>query len=265
MTKLLRALPLLLLTAPLTAQMPADDVLRDFEPVSTFQFSLDGRVLPDAEILLSERAVAYLILAPELSSPVMIQPRAQTVESVHLMKVARQGDGTIDLLADASLEPLGGFTVDGRTQEVRFELDGRPAKLMPKPPAVGLHTADSLVDHSRSYSFKAKAYEPAASALSSLRDETRDVRVRVYFGSWCPVCGRLVPNVLRVQEELAGSSISFEYYGLPNQMRDDPITEKDDIHGVPTAIVYVGGEEAARLSGKDLASPEKALLGVLGG
>ncbi len=83
--------------------------------------------------------------------------------------------------------------------------------------------------------------------------------MRVYFGTWCPVCGRLVPRVIKLADELEGSKVRFEYYGLPQPMSDDPITKADKLHGVPTAIVYLGDKEVGRLSGGDLNAPEKSI------
>ncbi len=76
--------------------------------------------------------------------------------------------------------------------------------------------------------------------------------MRVYFGSWCPVCGRLVPKILKLQSDLKGAKIQFEYYGLPQPMSDDPITAKENLNGVPTAIVYVDGKEFGRQDGHTL-------------
>jgi len=244
------------------AQMPADDLFRDFQPTGDFIFELEGEVLEGAEIYISDRAASYLILAPELSSPVLINPRAGSVESVHLMKVAKRDDGSIDLLADATFNRLGGFEVEG--QQVVFEVKGKSAKLAPKPPLLGFHEAAALRDQKPEYDRLARGYSPSARSLEALRGVGGDVRVLIYFGTWCPTCGRLVPRVLRVAEELDGAEIDFEYYGLPRQIDSDPNANRDDVHGVPTGIVYVGGKEVARLGVQELSSPETALAKLLG-
>jgi thiol-disulfide isomerase/thioredoxin len=261
----LRAAAILVLVTVASAafgQMPADDLFRDFQPTGDFLFELDGKVLEGAEIYISDRAASYLILAPELSSPVLINPRARSVESVHLMKVAKRGDGSIDLLADATFNHLGSFEIAG--QEVLFEIKGKSAKLAPKPPLLGFHDAAELRDYKPEYDRLARDYSPSAKSLEALRGVDRDVRVLIYFGTWCPTCGRLVPRMLRVAEELDGAKIDFDYYGVPRQITSDPAAERDDIHGVPTGIVYVGGKEVARLGVQELNSPESALAKILG-
>ena len=61
---------------PLVAQVPADAVFNGFEPIGDFFFELDGAKLDNAEIYVSRKAAAYLVIAPELASPILINPRA---------------------------------------------------------------------------------------------------------------------------------------------------------------------------------------------
>lgn len=245
----------------LPAQVPADAVLSGFQPNGEFLFELDGQDLKDAEIFFGDKAGAFLIMAPALSSPILLGTRTGMVESVHLMKVAKQTDGTVDLLADATLDLISQFKLEGT--EVTFDLKGKAAKLKPKPALVGFQDADSLVEYKADYGYSADAYTPSSSALAALRKESRDVRVLIYFGTWCPTCSRLVPRALRVEREIAGSKVRFEYYGLPRDMKSDPRTSKDKIQGVPTGIVYLGDKEIGRLGVKELNEPEAALRRML--
>ncbi len=256
-TGLWLAAMLILGAAIAVAQVPADAVFSGFQRNGEFLFELDGNDLKNAEIYLSQRAASYLVIAPELASPLLINPRTGSVESVSFMKVMRRDDGSIDLLADASFNRLGDFRI--AEQQIVFEVKGQKAKLKAKPPLLGGQDAESLKSYKPEYSQLAEAYTPEERFLGSLRTHQRPVRVRVYFGTWCSVCGRLVPRILRLADDLEGSKVEFEYYGLPQPMSDDPIAKREDIHGVPTAVVYVGDKEVGRLSGGDLNSPEKSI------
>ncbi len=240
-----------------TAQAPADALFNGFKRNGEFLFELDGQDLKHAEIYSSDRAASYLVIAPELASPLLINPRAGSVESVSFMKVAKRDDGTIDLLADASFNSLGAFRIAG--QEIVFQVKGKGAKLKAKPPLLGGQNAESVKSYKPEYSRLAEQYMPEDRYLGNLREQDNAVRVRVYFGTWCPVCGRLVPRLLRLGDELAGSRVHFEYYGLPQPMSDDPVAKKEDLHGVPTAIVYLDDEEIGRLTGAELQTPEKSI------
>ena len=251
---------------PAAAQggVPADAVFQGFKPIGEFIVSLGGTDLKDAEIYLSEKAGAYLIIAPALSSPLLINTRTQMVESVSFMKVQKNADRTIDLLADASFEQVDKFQVSGG-QRVSFKVKGQEAVLRARPPLLGLQTSESLKSYKTEYAFRADEYKTDPALVAKLKAETRNVRVRVYFGSWCPVCGRMVPKILKLASELKGSKIQFEYYGLPQPMSDDPITGKENLNGVPTAIVYVDGKEFGREDGHTLNQPEQAFLNTLAG
>ncbi len=239
------------------AAQAVDAVLSDFEINGDFILELDGEDRESAEIFFSERAVAYLVMTPELPSPIMISPRTQSVESVHLMKVLKRDDGTVDVLADAELETVGSFSL--REGQVAFSVDGREAKLKPRPWLLGLHGGERLKEHSPEYAYEASRYSPGAQHLDALRQQSREVRGRVYFGSWCPHCKRIVPRILRVDDELEGSGIEFEYYGLPKPMSDDPQAQKAGVHSVPTVVVFADGREAARITGQELQIPEASL------
>ncbi len=251
------AAALILGAASAAAQMPADALFNGFKRNGEFLFELDGEELKHAEIYLSERAASYLVIAPELASPLLISPRSGAVESVSFMKVMKRDDGTIDLLADASFNRLGAFRIAG--EQIVFQVKGKDAKLRAKPPLLGGQEASALRGYKPEYAQLADQYTPEVRYLDNLRAQEGAVRVRVYFGTWCPVCGRLVPRILRLQDELKGSRVHFEYYGLPQPMSDDPITKREDLHGVPTAVVYLGDKEIGRLSGGDLNAPEKSI------
>jgi thiol-disulfide isomerase/thioredoxin len=263
-----RALPLAALLlglafSPATAQqVPADSVLRDFKPSGDFIFVLDGKSLRHAEMFRSERAVAYLVIAPELTFPLMVGLRTQSVESVDLMKVVRKADGTIDILADATLARVGSIRLDGK--KLVWSMGSQSAKLIERPWLLGRQAGRALTENVE-YRHKASVYTPQAAPLETLRALGHEVVVKTYFGSWCPHCKQVVPRILRVAEELEGSKIRFEYYGLPKPMGSDPETEKAGIQGVPTVVVYVDGKETARLAGHDLTSPEVGLGTTLGG
>lgn len=246
---------------PAVAQgMPADSVYQGFQPNGDLMFELDGQAVGGAELFYSDRAGAFLVMAPSLSSPILVGTRTGMVEKVHLMKVRKRGDGIIDLLADASLDTIGRFTIEGT--EVTFVLEGQTAKLKQKPPLLGLQEPTELRGYKPEYDRGAEAYQPNGTALAALRGVS-NARVVVYFGTWCPTCGRLVPNMLRLSEELAGAGPEIQYYGLPHDMTKDPAAKRNNVHGVPTGIVYVGDREVARLGVKELNSPEVALRNLL--
>ncbi len=237
--------------------------LPGFRLLEGYVLELDGEPV-DGVRIYNEPTPSVLLMAPSLPAPVVLWLEARRVETINLLKVSRNDDGGIDILPNPTLEvherPLS--IVGGG---VHFEVAGRSAVLKPKPFLLGLKVAEDLTDDSEAYAQRADFYQPSDEALDALRRESRDVRVRIYFGSWCPACSQMVPRAIKVSEALAGSNIRFEFYGLPRQIRDDPEANRDDIRQVPTGVVYADDREIGRINGVEWRSPEAALTALLSG
>lgn len=245
------------------AQIPADSVLQGFEPSGDLQVVIDGEVQPQAELFYANRARAYLVMAPELASPVLLELGSQQVGTVSLMKVVRRDGGGYDILADADIRPTGVFTVEGKG--ISFSVDEREVKLIQKPYLLGLKKLPDLLAHNPGYGVSARGYSPDGDALAKLRGLDGEVRVRVYFGSWCEYCKRHVPYVMRIEKELEDAGIAFEYFGLDKPTVDAGDPWPDGVKEVPTAVVYVDGKEVGRVARNQWRAPELALSRLLAG
>lgn len=256
-------LALLAATPAVAQQVPADAVLRDFEPTGEYILEADGELVQGAEIFSSQRAAAILLMTAKLPGPTLLQPGAGKVDTVSVMQLVRRDDGSVDFLASAELSPAGQFEIDG--DAIRFSLDNHAFAVRPKPHLLGLHPAQELLDDKPEYTRRAEAYDPYEPSLELLRGVEGAVKVRVYFGSWCPACARMVPPLLKVTRELEGSGIEFEFYGLPQPFTDEPAAKRDGVHAVPTGIVYRGGEEVGRIRQEGWRIPESTLAEILTG
>lgn len=249
--------------APLWAQAPSDALLRNFLRSGDYLLQVDGKDVPNAEIYQNNNVPAVLVLTSALPAPVMLNPRAGTIETVHIMKVIKKPDGSVDLSADAALESQGEFqVVEGNAT---FTLKGKKAVLKVRPSLLGLRKAAELKSYSPDYERVAKTYTPNPQAVATLKKEARPVTVRTYFGSWCPHCRAHVPLLMKVEDQLQGSpsKIKFEYMGLEKGLRE-PVVKQLGLKGVPTGIVLYNGKEIGRLaSDEDWNAPETALTRIL--
>ena len=255
--------PLVLAAAAGAQGVPVDRVLRDFESSGSYVLAVDGKSV-EAEIYENNSVPAVLVVAPALPTAVLLRPgKAATVESVATAKVAKQSDGTVALLADAELLPLGKFRTVGAS--VAFTHDGRQVSLDPKPPLLGLHGGSELRGHDPAYERGAADYEVGATSVASLRAAGAPVTVRVFFGSWCQFCKQYVPRLLALEEQLAGSTVAFEYYGLPSPPAawKDPEAVRLKVGSVPTAIIYINGKAVGRVAGGDWSAPEVEIARVV--
>jgi thiol-disulfide isomerase/thioredoxin len=245
-------------TAPIASQaVPSDAHFRGFEPNADFVAVVAGKEDPKAEIFLSSSARSFLLISSELPSPVLVNAPAGTVETVDLMKVARQVDGSVDLLADAALASAGKFKIEG--EEIEFSANGKSVRFKQKPWALGKKSGAELLASNPSYRFIARGFNPDAGIVKRLKAQKEPVRVLTFFGSWCPHCKRHLPLLMRVEEALAGSKFQFEYYGLPSPFGDDAEAKKHGVVSVPTAILFVGGQEIGRIPSSQWSNPEVAI------
>ena len=244
-----------------TMAQEADALFRDLVPFGGLEVGSGGETLSDAEIFLAEKAGAYLILAPQLGDPLLVNVRAKQVQKVATDKLRKKDDGTLDILADATFEAVGPFQISG--SQLSFTADeGRKITLGPKPDLIGPQPASALLGHNAAYAFGAERYPPNEGNIAALAAEEREVKVRVYFGSWCSTCSRVLPWILKVERQLEGSKIQFEYYGLSRTM-DSPVAAEAKITSVPTAVVSIGDQEIGRSTVPDLGVPEKAIHDLL--
>lgn len=262
----LRALLLAALLAGPAVPLAAEPIL--LEPEGDLLLVLDGRTQREAEIFSSVKAVVYLVVADELESPLVINPRTRKVESVEPASVVREDDGTVEL-GDGDRGEIAGYEIQQKEDKDKPEIlwklpDGREAKLIQRPWILGLRGGRALKENP-AWAYQARLYEPSDSYLEILRSlDLKNVRVKTYFGSWCPHCKKIVPRILRVADELQGTGIRFQYYGLPTSFVTDPEAESLKINEVPTMLILIDGKEVARLKGEgELNSPEVGLKSVL--
>jgi thiol-disulfide isomerase/thioredoxin len=250
---------------PAPAAVPVDNVLNGFVRTGEYLLMVNGKPSAAAEIYRNERLPAYLIVTPAFPNPVLLMAGSMDVETVAAAKLVRQPDGTMAVAADAETRPQGKFKLQG--DKVVFASEGRNASLGSNPPLLGVHKSPDLKNHSPEYMVGARNYTPKPAVIAALKKETKPVKVKVFFGSWCPHCKQHLPYMLRVEDEIRGSgtSIQFEYYGLPKGFSNEPAAKKYNVDGVPLAIVFVNGREAGRISGGGWESPETSLSNILAG
>ncbi len=255
-----------LAAAALAQGVPPDAVMRGFQRTGDYILLVNGNPVPAAEIYRNDQVPAILILTSALPSPVLMTPRSGNVETVNLMKVSKQKDGSVDLLADAVLAPLGPFQLEGSNPS--FTYQGKKVSLTPRPALRGLRKGSELLANIPEYIHNANGYKPNAAAIAALKADRKPVTVHVVFGSWCPHCRQHVPLLLKVENEVKNPNIKFEYYGIDNPPDGwkDPEVKRLGVKGIPTALVYINGVQAGRIEGAtDWDAPEVALSKVISG
>ena len=249
---------------PAHAQAKGHPVLSAFAPIDDYILEIDGQADSGARLYLSQRAAAMLILSDSLGEPVLLWARTMAVDRLPATDLLAAGAG-YDVVAEPAKTYVGEAQADQAA--ILLPLEGLDARVVPRPPLVGDRTLGELLEHSPGYRAGMDAFEPNAAAMAALR-EAEPARVRVFFGSWCGVCKRVLPNLLDVEAGLEGANLTFEYYGLtaPPAGWEDPEVKANEVTGLPMAIVYRDGQEVGRFGGAtDFAQPAQALQVLLSG
>jgi thiol-disulfide isomerase/thioredoxin len=255
----------LLAAGSLTAQSPTGQRQTGFALIDDYILEVGGTPSKGASLYASSQTRAILVVSQDLPAPVLLWPRSRRVETLQMLKVARRPGGTAEILPDPVIAVHAPFVID--TPNLNFLVDGVAAALTPKPALLGLHGVTAMTEYSSVYGQRAEAYVPQDELVEKLSQQDKSVRVRVFFGSWCPACGQMVPRIMKVAQRLgAESMIQVEFYGLPKGagFSADPEVKKYGITQVPTGVVLVDGKEIGRISGDQWRSPEGTLSSLLG-
>ncbi len=248
---------------PAAGAAGAQDDLRGFELAGDYQLFLQGQEAAGARLYLSRTAGAFLVIADDLPSPILLSARNQTAYKVQLLKISPAGEDTVDLLPGA----LFGSPMPFRQipKGLEFQVDGLRAQLRQRPSLAGEATLEALYDHDPAYRRSANAYESDPAVVAELAELGAGVEVRTVFGSWCHVCERFMPRGLKVHEQLQESPLRFTYYGLGDDNPwGDAEVERLAVKELPTAIVYRDGREIGRyVGGPGWTRPEVSLRNIL--
>lgn len=259
-----------ILTAFVTIALEASSPV--FEPAAKYALEIDGKPVSEARIYLSlDVGSSLLLTAPELSSPLLVRPRDQRLERIRPADLSASAGGKLTLAADVEPELAGSYAIEGTS--LLWTMGERRLRLTERP-LLGLHDAEAIAAWDPEYARRARRDVPAGDVLEALRRSptTSPARIRVYFGTWCPLCGQAVPRWMRLATELEGSGLRFEFFGLPRLETDAPESFwaeaqavgmfHDDVEIVPLAVVYRGDRRIGRIT-SGWSQPERELEKVL--
>ncbi len=231
-----------------------------FVPNGDYVMEVDGQPAPQAEIWVSSKPVALLLRDPRLSQAIILRPGKTDVETMALEYLSANGM-RLEVAKGHRTVKVGQFTVVAGS--VSFRFDEHDVLLKLRPPLLGIHSSTDIHEFDAKWGERAEEYRPDAALIQKARSFAKPCKVIVYFGSWCPHCQAHVPFIMQVEDALKGSNIGFEYYGLPRRFGNDLQAQKYDIKLIPTAIVWVDGQEVGRIEEGDWDKPEAKLAQLL--
>lgn len=244
--------------------LPGDDAIEDLRLTREWQLRLDGEALPGLAVYHSKYHVAWLVETPE-HGWLLLSPRGSSVQRLRDGALERTGDVSARLEAGAVTGDPWHFEteyLDDRAGAMLFELDGQTACLEPAPPMLGRQALMSVAERHPGFAQKAGEYQ-FETPLPGPEKNAGEWTVEVYFASWSPICQRIVPKIMAVEQAWAGNGPRFTYHGLPKPLIEDERARELAISGVPTVRLLRDGQEVERLTGRQLDDPAAVLAAAL--
>jgi hypothetical protein len=130
---------------------------------------------------------------------------------------------------------------------------------------VGPVSRDAILERCPAWAGRAAAYQPRPEALDKLKSVGREVRIEVYFGSWCSDSEAHVSAFFKVLDLADTPLLRADYVGVPEAKdKRAPYVRGKGVVKLPTFIVLVDGREAGRIVETPQRSVEEDLVRILG-
>lgn len=112
------------------------------------------------------------------------------------------------------------------------------------------------------------AYDPSPVVISNInKQQLKDIRIEIFFGTWCGDSRREVPKFLKIMDQLgvAASKISLIATGSDSLYKQSPQHEEagKGIFRVPVFIIYRNGAEINRINEFPVTSLENDMAAIL--
>ncbi|HEY7544839.1 MAG TPA: thioredoxin family protein, partial [Blastocatellia bacterium] len=226
---------------------------------------IDGEPDHKAQVLAGDGVRRIAILSPRLDLAIILNQDDQTVHTTlkeFFRFSADHTSATMDV--GAPLRQVGGFAaIDATT--ILLTVDGRPILIRPHTGYRGEMSEQKLWETVPVWRYSMESYQPAPSAVSTIKAVDKETKVTVVLGTWCPDSKNYVPKLMKAIGAAANDKIKVQVFGVDNQFHDPIETiQKLKVVNVPTVIVERSGREMGRIvETPALATVEEDLAAIL--
>ncbi|MBD3334959.1 MAG: hypothetical protein GF355_05535 [Candidatus Eisenbacteria bacterium] len=216
---------------------------------------------PRAHLYDSEDFQSMLLL-PGHGPALLLELQAGTVYEIPEDAMDLTGEDPVLTRPEAGLMAGSLEKEDG---SIQIDLAGRSFRLSPAPELLGEVDLTKLLSVKPSYALDARAYEPETNAVTALRTARVPTDIYVVFGTWCQLCKRVVPAVIRTMEAVGNPNFELHFIGVDEDLTDpEDWIERLRIGATPTVIMMQDGRELGRIEETAEPSVEGALARIIG-
>ena len=226
-----------------------------------FVMSVNGGPDPTS-VLYERRGTADIVGSVAGYSWFVVRPSSQRLHLLMDGTVEPAGPRSVRLLA----EPMDtGEPLTRTSTSLDFAVEGHALRIMATPPLLGDTTARAFLDLCPEYQEREAEYVPESEALQQIASMQRDLTLEVYFGSWCPHCQVVLPELIKSLRLADNDQLDVRMIGLPRNFALEPRAAQREVRNVPTLILFEAGRELGRFSGNEGETVEHSLAALVSG
>lgn len=213
---------------------------------STRDVYIDNELDRDAQVLTASSPSRLALISKRLESALVLNVTEQTVSTIPKDAFQFEPDRTA-ATSDVPMQVVGKFTrVDGPVYF--FVATGKPILIRAHPGVTGEMSLNKLWETVPVWRSVMMNYQPNVEAVSEIKNNDKETRITLAFGTWCPDSKNYVPRLLKAINSAASDKIQLKLIGIDNQFRE-PVASVQPlaITNVPTVIVERGGREIGRI------------------
>lgn len=125
-------------------------------------------------------------------------------------------------------------------------------------------TKEEVLQNCPDWKIVAESYVPNAMAIENLRALRQEIRVEVYFGTWCSDSKTHVGEYFKIMELVGNPVFVTSFVGLARDKEArKPYIQGKDVTRLPTFIVSVNGQEKGRIVEIPKKSVEEDLVDII--
>jgi thiol-disulfide isomerase/thioredoxin len=111
---------------------------------------------------------------------------------------------------------------------------------------------------------RAQDYEPDATAVQTIRNNTADVNVFAVVATWCPDSRRELPRFFKISDQAGWSMKRIELLAVDRTKKDpEGQTVRWNVTRVPTFIFLRDGKEIGRVTERPVTTLEKDIAAIV--
>jgi thioredoxin 1 len=220
-----------------------------------------GKPNGSAHVYDSSDYQRMLLVLDESPTALLLDLGATTVSGIPRDSVRVSADGTAEI---GNAQPDLLTTLETKEGTLSFIADDRAIEIKPLPPLIGSAKLERILELKPSYTVAAQKYKPDPAMISALKNVGTDTEIRVFFGTWCLMCKRMLPGLIKTLDLTANPKLHVIYFGVDEDMKQpEAEISANSVTKTPSVIVLQSGREIGRIEEKCSTTIEGDLAAIL--